>query len=77
MKRRAPTRRESQKRSRLKRELKSLGRSTASFVPGLGLALSIHNTGNKAVKTIHAANDYGNELYKETKRQIKKLNPFN
>ena len=77
MKRRSATGCESRKCSRLKRELKGLGRSAASFVPGLGLALSTHDTARKAVRTTHAARDYGDELYKGAKRQIKKRNPFN
>lgn len=64
------------KRNRFKRELKSTAKSTLSFVPGLGLALSTYDTSRKAIKTAHATRDYGNALYEEAKRKINKYNPF-
>lgn len=64
------------KSSRLKREVRGTTRAALSFVPGLGLALSTYDITRKAVKTARIAKDYGNELYKETKRQINRRNPF-
>ena len=61
---------------RLKREVKGTARAALSFVPGLGLALSTYDTTRKTVRTARIAKDYGNELYKEAKRQIKRRNPF-
>jgi len=60
----------------LKRSAIRTGRSGLSFVPGVGLGLSIHDTTKKAIKTTQAAIDYGDELIRETKRQLKKRNPF-
>ena len=54
----------SKKGTKLKREAKGLARSSASFVPGLGFALSIQETARRANRTIRAARDYGNELFK-------------
>ncbi len=65
------------KGSQLKRDLKNLGRSGASFVPGVGLALSIRDTAKKTVKTARTANIFGNELVREAKKQVKRRNPFN
>ena len=56
MKRKPANKSLNRKGSQLKRDLKSLGRSGASFVPGLGLALSIRDTAKKTVKTVRTAN---------------------
>ena len=64
------------KSSGLKRELRGTARAALSFVPGLGLALSTNDTTRKTVRTARVAKDYGNELYKEAKRQIKRRNLF-
>ena len=66
----------SKKGTRLKREARGTARHAASFVPGFGLALSIHDTAKSAGRTARAASGYGNELYGEVKRQIRKRNPF-
>jgi len=54
----------SKKGTTLKREAKGLVRSGASFVPGLGLALSVQETARRANRTIRAVRDYGKELFK-------------
>ena len=64
------------KSTRLKRETRSLAKNAASFVPGLGLALSIRDTAKSTGRTARAASDYSNELYREAKRQIRRRNPF-
>ena len=62
--------------SRLKKEIRGTARAALSFVPGLGLALSTYDTTRKVARTARVAKDYGNELYKEAKRQINRRNPF-
>lgn len=64
------------KSCRLRSEARGTARAALSFIPGLGLALSTHDTTRKAVRTARVAKDYGNELYKEAKRQINRRNPF-
>lgn len=64
------------KSSRLKREVRGTARVALSFVPGFGLALSTYEMTRKTVKTARVAKDYGDELYKEAKRQINRRNPF-
>lgn len=76
MKKKQANKRLNQKGSQLKRDLKSLGRSGASFVPGLGLGLSIHDTTKKTIRTAHTANRFGKELINEVRRQVKRRNPF-
>ena len=66
----------SKKRARMKSRLRDTARHGASFVPGVGLALSIHDTASSAGKTAHAIKDYSNEIYKEAKRQAINRNPF-
>ena len=66
----------SKKGTRLKRGLRDTARHGASFLPGVGLTLSVHDTVRSARKTARVVQDYGNELYKEAKRQIKRRNPF-
>ena len=62
--------------SRLKKEIRGTARTALSFVPGLGLALSTYDTTRQVARTARVAKDYGNELYKEAKRQINRRNPF-
>jgi len=64
------------KAARFKRNAKDTAKNAASFFPGLGLALSIQDTAHSVRRTARAANDYGNELIKEAKRQINRRNPF-
>lgn len=66
----------SKKGTRLKREARGTARHAASFVPGVSLALNIHGTAKSAGRTARAASDYGSQLYREVKRQIRKRNPF-
>lgn len=60
----------------LRRSAKDTAWKAASFHPAIGLAKTTHGTARSAVRTARAARDYGNELYREAKRQIRKLNPF-
>jgi len=66
----------SKKSARLKRAARNTARHAASFVPGIGLVLSVHDTAKSVGRTTRAASDYGNGLYREVKRQIGKRNPL-
>lgn len=61
--------------SKLKREGKKTGRTLLGFT-SLSPVLTMHDAATKTPKLIKAAREFGNELVKEAKRQVKKRNPL-
>lgn len=65
------------KGDKLKKEVIHTAKSGAGFVPGLGTALTLSHTAKGMGRTAKAAKEYGGELYREVKRQIRRRNPLN